>query len=71
MYAFIKSYLINDYNLIGGNQLKMLEHIKIVYPFHSNEILYYDISELLFFCIVPIYLYILASRAILSILAKD
>ena len=70
IYAFYESYSINEYELFGSNQSKMLEHITLVYPFKSGNIAHYDVSELLFFCIVPVYLYILLSRLIASVLAK-
>ncbi len=70
LYAFYESYVINGYELFGSNQAKMFEYVRIVYPFTSGNIAHYDISELLFSCIIPVYLYILLSRLIGSVLAK-
>jgi hypothetical protein len=70
IYAFYESYITNGYDLFGSNQYKMLEHITLVYPFQSANIAHYDVSEFLFFCIVPVYLYILLNRLIASVIAK-
>jgi hypothetical protein len=71
IYAYYSSIQANNYNILGSDQSKMLEHVTIVYPFHSTNIAFYDISELLFYCIVPVYLYMVISRTIVSILAKN
>jgi hypothetical protein len=69
LFAYYKSYTINNYDLFGGDQVKMLEYVLIVYPFQSTNIAHYDITELLFFCIIPVYLYIVVSRLVASFFA--
>jgi hypothetical protein len=69
LFAYYKSYNLNNYNLFGGDQVKMLEYILIVYPFQSTNIAYYDITELLFFSIIPVYLYIVIKRLVASFFA--
>lgn len=71
LYILIKSFILNGYRLLGGNEWKLLEHAKIVYPFHSSSILYYDFSEFLFYCIVPIYLYMIGKRIFTSLFNSD
>lgn len=70
IYLLVKSYNLNDYKLFGGDQWKMFEHSDKVFPFMTENLAHYDISEFLFFCIVPIYLYMLAKKLIASIFAK-
>ena len=71
LYLFYKSYLLNNYKFFGSEQMRMLEHSTIVYPFQSTNIIHYDISELLFSCVIPVYIYILLTRLVVSFIAKN
>jgi hypothetical protein len=70
IFLLVKSYILNEYKLFGGDQWKMFEHSDKVFPLMTENLAHYDISEFLFFCIVPIYLYMLAKKLIASIFAK-
>lgn len=61
--------MVNNYKFFGSDQWKMLEYTNIPYPFYSTNVAHYDVSEYLFYCIVPVYLYIIGRRLISSIFA--
>jgi hypothetical protein len=67
LHILVKSFGINQYTLFEENQYKLLEHTNKVYPFLTQDIAHYDLSEFLFYCIVPIYLYMVFRRLIASI----